>query len=212
MTGKCRGWLATLRASMLDPRSFCYFESFLTPGAANRLLSIFWHELQWSRQEIVLFGKNVMQPRLTAWYGDPGTSYTYSGLRQEPLPWHPQLQALRQRLQEHCDAEFNSVLANAYRDGSDSMGWHSDDEPELGDEPLIASISLGAQRAFLVRPRAKPPRGKRISEKLSPASGSLLLMRGASQRRYQHAVPKTRREVGLRINLTYRMVKTQPPA
>lgn len=196
---------------MLDPQCFQYVDSFLAQREADSLLTALWQDVCWSRQEIVLFGKKVMQPRLVAWYGDAGTAYTYSGLRQEPLPWYPPLARLRRKLEQHSGQLFNSVLANAYRDGSDSMGWHSDNEPELGPEPLIASISLGAPRAFLVRPRKKPAQGNRTSDRVIPAHGSLLLMTGICQQVYQHSVPKTRRPVGLRINLTYRLVNAQEP-
>lgn len=195
----------------LDPDCFQYVEGFLTGSEADSLLTVLWKELQWSQREITLFGRRVMQPRLVAWYGDPAATYGYSGLRLQPLAWHPGLQALREKLEQFAGNPFNSVLANAYRDGSDSMGWHSDDEPELGLEPLIASLSLGAERAFLVRPRIRSEQGGPRSQRLVPAHGSLLVMRGSSQRLYQHAVPKTRRPVNLRINLTYRLVGLQEP-
>lgn len=195
----------------LDPDCFQYVEGFLAGSEADSLLTVLWKELQWSQREITLFGRRVMQPRLVAWYGDPAATYGYSGLRLQPLAWHPGLQALREKLEQFAGNPFNSVLANAYRDGSDSMGWHSDDEPELGLEPLIASLSLGAERAFLVRSRIRSEQGGPRSQRLVPAHGSLLVMRGSSQRLYQHAVPKTRRPVNLRINLTYRLVGLQEP-
>jgi alkylated DNA repair dioxygenase AlkB len=160
-------------------------------------------ELEWRNQEIMLFGKPVMQPRLMDWYADPGVTYRYSGLTLAPKPWPAVLLALRERLEAHCRASFNSVLCNAYRDGQDSMGWHADDEPELGPEPLIASLNLGATRRFRVRPK-----GGGDSLGVDLESGSLLLMSGRSQADYQHAVPKTRRAVAPRINLTFRRVLT----
>jgi len=159
--------------------------------------------LDWSQREIVLFGRRRQQPRLVAWHGDPGACYRYSGLTLLPAPWHPALLEIRERLAEHTDAVFNSVLANAYRDGCDSMGWHRDDEPELGPMPVIASVSLGAERRLLIRARGQPSVGLKLE------AGSLLLMRGDFQQRYQHALPKTRQPVGLRINLTYRFVRIQ---
>ena len=168
-----------------------------------------WYErlrrdLEWRSQEIMLFGKPVLQPRLMDWYADPGVTYRYSGLTLEPKPWPAVLQALRDRLEAHCQAPFNSVLCNAYRDGQDSMGWHADDEPELGPEPLIASLNLGATRRFRIRRK-----GGGESMGVDLESGSLLLMSGRSQAEYQHAVPKTRRAVAPRINLTFRRVLTR---
>ena len=194
----------------LDPGCFEYRPAFLSRALADRWLAQLWRELDWSQQEIRLFGRRVMQPRLTAWYGDPGAVYTYSGLTLTPLPWHPVLRELRGRLQDVTGAQFNSVLANAYRDGRDSMGWHSDDEAELGPAPLIASVSLGAARRFLVRPRTRRAGSPANSSGLALAHGSLLLMKGDSQRRYQHALPRTRKSTDLRINLTYRWVSVPP--
>jgi alkylated DNA repair dioxygenase AlkB len=158
-------------------------------------------DLDWRSQKIILFGRPVLQPRLMDWYSDPGVTYRYSGLTLAPKPWPAVLSELRKRLETHCGASFNSVLCNAYRDGRDSMGWHADDEPELGPDPLIASLNLGATRRFRIRPRGGGPS---IGVDLEP--GSLLLMSGRSQADFQHAVPKTRRPVGLRINLTFRRV------
>jgi alkylated DNA repair dioxygenase AlkB len=151
-----------------------------------------------------MFGKEVPQPRLTAWYGDPAAQYTYSGLTWEPRPWTPTLLDLRRRLEAATDARFNSVLLNYYRDGRDSMGWHADNEPELGAAPAIASLSLGASRRF----RLRPYRGglTHPSFSLDLPTGSLLLMRGPTQQHWQHELPKTARPVGPRLNLTFRWI------
>lgn len=149
-----------------------------------------------------MFGREVMQPRLICWQSDPEVSYSYSGLEMEPTEWHPQVADLRSRLHADLGLRFNSVLINAYRNGQDSMGWHADDEPELGKNPLIASISLGAARIF--RWREKP---SCKSDGVELQQGSLLLLSGNFQHRYQHSVTKTRRETGLRINLTFRQVR-----
>ncbi len=148
-----------------------------------------------------MFDREVMQPRLICWQSDPGVVYTYSGLTLHPAGWHPGLDHLRSRLRVEWGLEFNSVLANAYRDGQDSMGWHADDEPELGPEPVIASISLGAARNFRWREKCN-----HRSSGLVLQSGSLLLLSGLFQKRYQHSVPKTARKTGLRINLTFRNI------
>jgi len=194
---------------VLDPECFEYRPAFLPAEQADAWLRQLWRELEWSQQEIRLFGRRVMQPRLVAWYGDPGAVYAYSGLTLSPLPWHPLLQELRGMLEAGTGGRFNAVLANAYRDGLDSMGWHSDDERELGPEPLIASVSLGAERRFLLRSRSRSAGGGSRSQGITLGHGSLLLMKGESQRRFQHALPRTRKPIGLRINLTYRLVRVQ---
>lgn len=140
-------------------------------------------------------------PRLEAWYGDAGASYSYSGLAHEPLPWTPELQRLRERVEVAAGTTFNSVLANLYRDGNDSNGWHADDESELGEQPVIASLSLGAARRFLLRHRASVERVEVVLE-----AGSLLLMRGKTQQCWKHSVPKQRTVHAPRINLTFRRV------
>ncbi|HSM69807.1 MAG TPA: alpha-ketoglutarate-dependent dioxygenase AlkB [Xanthomonadales bacterium] len=183
-----------------------YRPAFLRPGEAQALLPLLWQELPWKQQDLVLFGKAVRQPRLTAWCSDPDVSYRYSGLTLPAAAWHPALLELRERLQVALERPFNSVLANAYRDGQDSMGWHADDEAELGSEPCIACISLGAVRQFRLRPR-QPVAAKQSPLNIGLEPGSLLIMSGDSQRCWQHAVPKTRRLVGLRISLTYRLVR-----
>lgn len=156
----------------------------------------------WQQQRLRLFGREQLTPRLAAWYGDAGARYRYSGLSLEPLPWLPSLQALRERLQRVLAVPFNSVLLNWYRDGRDSMGLHADDEPELGLQPVIAAVTLGAERPLLFRPRdpaLKPLR-------LPLADGSLLVMAGDCQRCWRHELPKSRHQLAGRISLTYRQV------
>jgi alkylated DNA repair dioxygenase AlkB len=160
--------------------------------------------LAWREESISLFGKRYLQPRLLAWYGDADARYRYSGVVHDPLPWLPQLADLRARLQDLTGASFNSVLANLYRDHRDSMGLHADDEPELGPRPVIASLSLGEERVFRLRHRhdssVKPLR-------LPLPSGSLLVMRGDTQRNWKHEIPKRTKPCGPRINLTFRLVR-----
>ena len=177
--------------------------AFLSKAEAAALLAGLTAGIAWEQRSIRLFGQLVPQPRLTAWYGDPAACYTYSGLRWEPRPWLPALLTLRQRLQAATGSRFNSVLLNLYRDGRDSMGWHADDEPELGPAPAIASLSLGATRRFRLRPRAGLLHAPLA---LDLPAGSLLLMQGPTQRHWQHALPKTARPVGPRLNLTFRWV------
>ncbi len=176
---------------------------FLPAAQATALLAHLTAAVAWEQRRIVLFGKTHPQPRRTAWYGDPEARYAYSGLAWEPRPWLPALADLRQRLEAACEAHFNSVLLNLYRDGRDSMGWHADDEPELGPAPTIASLSLGATRRFRLRPR---PGTAGTAFGLDLPAGSLLLMRPPTQAEWQHALPKTARPVGPRLNLTFRWV------
>lgn len=176
---------------------------------AEVLLALLTEVVPWQQQPIRLFGREVLQPRLTAWYGDAGAAYSYSGLHLEPLPWLPALSELRQRVEQVAGCQFNSVLLNLYRSGQDSMGYHADDEPELGPEPVIASVTLGATRTFRLKPRpAAFPGASPLPVPLSIplTSGSLLVMRGPTQRNWLHALPKTARPVGPRLNLTFRRV------
>ena len=176
---------------------------FLPAAEATALLTHLTAAAAWEQRTIQLFGQAFPQPRLTAWYGDPQARYTYSGLTWEPCPWLPALAELRQRLEAATATRYNSVLLNLYRDGRDSMGWHADDEPELGPAPAIASLSLGALRRFRLRPRpglSHDPLG------IDLPPGRLLLMRGPTQQHWQHALPKTARPVGPRLNLTFRWV------
>jgi alkylated DNA repair dioxygenase AlkB len=175
---------------------------FLTPGEADAAFAALRQAVAWEVHRIRLFGRQLDSPRLSAWIGDPGTAYRYSGATFEPQPWPMPLQALRERVAAAAGAPLNSVLANLYRDGRDYMGWHSDDERALGPHPVIASLSLGATRRFHLRRRDDA----RVGLVLDLPPGSLLLMRGATQATTRHALPRTARPVGERINLTFRHV------
>ena len=165
-------------------------------------------QVPWRAERIVVFGREVAQPRLSAWYGDAGAAYTYSGLHLRPRPWTPQLAELKRRVERASGAEFNSVLLNYYRDHRDGMGFHADDEPELGPRPTIASLSLGERRVFVMKrrsvrgaaPGATPP------VRIPLDSGSLLLMRGETQRHWLHGIAKLARPCGPRVNLTFRRI------
>ncbi len=182
------------------PQDIALRRGWLARTEADAAFVALLAEVPWEVHHIRLFGRSVASPRLSCWIGDADASYTYSGERFEPKPWFPGLLALRARLEGELDARFNSVLANLYRDGRDAMGWHRDDEPELGAAPLIASVSLGATRRFLL----KDETGSRHAIEL--ASGDLLLMSGRSQQHYRHALPRTAKPVGPRINLTFRRI------
>jgi alkylated DNA repair dioxygenase AlkB len=150
-----------------------------------------------------------MQPRLTAWVGDPGAVYRYSNVVHEPLPFGPTLSDLRARISAFTGVPFNSVLCNLYRDGDDAMGMHSDSEPELGPDPVIASLSLGAERKFVLRAR-KPKDAP--AQALTLSDGSLLVMRGSTQCEFKHGVPRVRAALGPRINLTFRRIFARAPS
>jgi alkylated DNA repair dioxygenase AlkB len=175
---------------------------WLHPPQADALLAALRQQVAWEVHRIRLFGREVDSPRLSCWIGDPGTGYRYSGVRFEPRPWPAALLPVRHRLCRELGVGFNSVLANLYRDGQDAMGWHSDAEPELGPSPVIASVSLGAARRFALKHRSEP--SHRLALELP--HGSLLVMSGATQRNYRHALPRTARPVGARINLTFRQI------
>jgi alkylated DNA repair dioxygenase AlkB len=177
-----------------------YAPQWIDAADADALFNALRDCIAWERHRLRLFGREVDAPRLSCWIGDRDATYNYSRTRFVPHPWPDALLPIRQRLRADCDADFNGVLANLYRDGNDSMGWHADDEPELGARPLIASLSLGAPRRFVIRHRDDPARCLAVEL----AHGSLLLMSGDTQSHYRHALPKTARVVGPRINLTFR--------
>lgn len=179
---------------------FC--AGWLPPDRADVLLAQLQAQVAWEVHRIRMFGRLVDSPRQSCWIGDAGAGYVYSGVRFEPRAWPPALAVLRDEIGEAAGERFNSVLANLYRDGRDAMGWHSDDEPELGPTPVIASLSLGATRRFAFKDRRDPAR--RLALELG--HGSLLVMRGATQANFRHALPRTARPVGARLNLTFRRI------
>jgi alkylated DNA repair dioxygenase AlkB len=179
-------------------------ERFLAPEAATALHAKLVDCLEWQERAIVLFGRSIVQPRLIAWCGD--IAYRYSGQTLEPRPWMPQLEDLRRRIEEHAAARFNHVLVNRYRNGADSMGMHSDDEPELGENPVVASVSLGVTRRFVLKPR----RGRHAAITMPLTHGLLLVMGGSCQHHYRHGVPKEPSVTEERINLTFRLLLREP--
>ena len=179
-----------------------YWPRAFSADEAGECFDALRRSIDWAQEEIVLFGESKRVPRLVAWHGDPGAGYSYSGTHHEPQPWTPALLAIRRRVTQLTGHAFNSVLLNLYRDGRDGMGWHADDEPELGRNPVIASVSLGAMRRFRLRHRRRSVE----PVALSLTDGSLLLMAGALQHHWLHAVPKTAKAVGERINLTFRSI------
>ncbi len=192
-----------------------FIEHFFTSSVSDQLLSVLSHHIEWQQGEITMFSKRILEPRLSAWYGDEGKSYTYSGKKQEPLPWHESLFFLKTEIEKFLQKAtsddflfpqnnviFNSVLCNLYRNGKDSMGWHQDNEVALGKNPLIASVNFGESRRFLFRIKDD----KMVKHELLLTHGSLLIMAGAMQHHWQHAVPKELRRTKPRINLTFRHI------
>lgn len=190
------------------PANFLPFQGdvFYEPGffskqeADNHLIAL-QTEIPWKQEPILLFGKKIMQPRLTAWMGDK--PYTYSGITMQPHAFGPTMMAIKNKLEAFTKSTFNTALLNLYRDGSDSMGWHRDNEKELGPEPIIASISLGAVREFQLRHYQT----KEHVQKISLEHGSLLLMQGQTNTYWEHRIPKTSKPLAARINITFRQIQ-----
>lgn len=182
-----------------DGEAFLYTQVFSEKECRYYLQALQEH-IAWEHQAITLFGKKVLQPRLTAWYGDERKQYRYSGLTLQPRPWNEELLQLKGKAEIISGTTFNSALLNLYRQGSDSMGWHRDNEPELGPTPVIASVSFGAERCF----RFRNYQDKKQVISLTLPSGSLLLMKGSTQQYWQHALPKSASIQGTRINITFR--------
>ena len=172
----------------------------LPPAAADRLFAELQASIDWRQEIATVMGRRLPIPRLTAWHGAAG--YVYSGIRMTPAPWTPPLLELKALAERLAGQSFNSVLLNLYRDGRDSVSWHADNEPGLGRDPVIASLSLGAMRRFQLKHRRLP---ERLS--LDLPHGSCLIMAGATQHHWLHQLPKTAREVGPRINLTFRRMR-----
>ncbi len=169
------------------------------PWPNAEVLARLIRETDWRQESIVVYGKRHLQPRLSAWHGEKG--YRYSGLTLAPLPFTPLLDTIRRAAEEATGHDYNSVLLNYYRDGADSMGMHSDDEPELGPAPAIASISFGARRNFILRHKVT-----KETVSLPLGEGSLLFMGGALQAHWLHGINKTTRPIAARLNLTFRKI------
>ncbi len=180
-----------------DGGTLYYDETFFPRAEADALFERLRRDVPW-RQEA---GRGRPFPRLTAWFADPGLSYSYSGVTHHAQPWTPDLADVRRRVEAASGAAFNSLLLNLYRGGRDSIGFHADDEPELGPNPVVASVSLGAVRRFVLKHRRT-----RETIELPLAPGSLLVMGGTCQHHWLHGVPKTAAPVGERINLTFRKI------
>ena len=198
---------ATFQSSIetlaLPDAEIILYEGFFSAAESDHLFAELLATTRWEQSHLKIYAKEIAEPRLTAWYGDEGKSYTYSGITRQPLPWTPALLQIKERVEAVVQTTFNSVLLNRYRDGRDSIGWHQDNEPELGQNPVIASVSFGATRRFQLRHK----RRKDVSRvDLNLTHGSLLIMRGPTQHCWVHQLPKTAQPVGQRINLTFRVI------
>ena len=179
--------------------------AWLSAPDADAALTALRDELTWEQRAIVIFGRRILQPRLIAWAGDLG--YRYSGQTLEPRAFTPAAGQLLQHVRDQAGVPFNHVLVNRYRSGDDSMGLHADDEPELGPDPTVAIVSLGATRRLTIRPRRKPDRSR---HDLELGHGALLVMGGTLQRHYVHGVPRRAGAPGERISLTFRRLLRPP--
>jgi len=180
-----------------------YFKNFLSESESRKYYQQLSETLIWDQPCITIRGKAVPIPRLQAWYGDEGTNYEYSGIKMRPNPWTRELELLIHKVSSKTGHKFNSVLANWYQHGGHSIGWHADDEPELGINPVIASVSLGEPRRLRFRSKDSDN-----TFHIEPESGSLLIMQGEIQKNWQHEISKTKKKVGGRISLTFRNIQT----
>ena len=190
---------------LLNDAHLLLFPHAIRSAEADQFLSYCLSALKWRQDYLLIAGKRIPLPRLQSWYGDPGAHYRYSGLALEPLPWTLELLAAKQRIQTLTGQSFNSLLANHYRNGADSVGWHSDNEKELGERPVIASLSLGATRVFEMKHVGG--RNRRIV-RIPLTHGSVLLMAGNTQQFWRHQLPKDSNVTAPRVNLTFRTVST----
>lgn len=189
------------RLAMSDAK-VTFYKHFFNTEESDRIFSDLHANIAWQQDKMNMYGKEINLPRQTAWYGDAGKSYTFSGIHLDPKPWTPTLLQIKQKIEEVADVEFNSVLLNLYRNGQDSISWHTDAERELGENPIIGSVSFGGTRRFLFRHRYD----KTEKTEVALTHGSFLLMAGETQHFWQHQIPKTAKHVDPRINLTFRTI------
>lgn len=186
----------------LNDAEIHYYESFFSTIEAETLFKQLLNETSWQQDPITVYGKTYPQPRLTALYANNSKPYSYSGITMQPKMMTPLLKEIQTKIARVCDVEFTTVLLNLYRDGKDSNGWHADNEKELGQNPVIASVSFGEERFFHLKHR----QNKEDRLKFLLNSGSLLIMGGSTQEHWVHQIAKTARTIGPRINLTFRRV------
>lgn len=181
---------------------YIFHSNFFSRLESDSYLSILQNTIDWKQESMKMYGKTIAFPRLTAWHGDNDRQYSFSGITLQPIPWTKEILEIKSKIEHLSSVVFNSVLLNRYRNGNDSISWHTDAEPELGKNPVIASVNFGATRNFQLR-------HMKTKEKLEIelTHGSLLIMQGELQHFWQHQVPKTNKLVGERINMTFRVIK-----
>jgi alkylated DNA repair dioxygenase AlkB len=187
----------------LPDAEIIYFPNFLSKEEAVSLFNELLENTPWQQDEITIYGKKHLQPRLTALYGNEGKPYSYSNIMMQPHFWTLPLQRIKSLVENVSGTNFTSVLLNYYRNGNDGNGWHADNEKELGRNPIIASLSLGTERNFQLKHNTDTSQKKNIILE----HGSLLLMKGTTQHFWKHQIPKTAKPIGPRINLTFRAIK-----
>lgn len=191
-----------LKPKKIDNGSYIYIPNFYNRERADLFLKEFIENIQWEQQKMMMYGKEVSFPRLTTWYGDSDKPYTFSGITLQPHPWTSTLQQIKNDIEPIGNVIFNSVLLNRYRDGNDSISWHTDAEKELGENPVIASVNFGQERVFQLK---NIYTDQRIDIPLG--HGSLLIMMGELQHFWKHQIPKTKKTMRERINLTFRAIR-----
>lgn len=187
----------------LPDAEIIYYPHFFAKKEADAIFEQLKEETPWQQDNIQVFGKIHPQPRLTALFGNEGKSYSYSNIKMQPHPWNLLLQKIKSDIESVSKTNFTTVLLNLYRDGKDSNGWHADNEKELGRNPIIASLSFGAERVFQLKHNSIPG----LKQNILLEHGSLLLMKGTTQHFWKHQIPKTSKPIGSRINLTFRIIQ-----
>ena len=182
---------------------YIYIPKFFPKIEADNFLNVFEENIEWRQEEMFMYGKKIKFPRLTAWYGESDRTYSFSGIVLQPHLWNTELLSIKEKIEPKCKTSFNSVLLNLYRNGNDSISWHTDAEKELGKNPVIASVNFGAERVFQLKHKET---GERID--LTLEHGSLLIMKGELQHYWKHQLPKTKKKLSKRINLTFRVIKS----
>lgn len=186
----------------LEDATIVYYPYFFSIKEANELFQNILKNTPWQQDNITVFGKTYLQPRLTAFYANNLKKYAYSNIVMTPHRFSGDILMAKKTIEKELPYSFTSCLANLYRNGKDSNGWHADNEKELGSKPVIASLSLGSERTF----HLKHKKNKTLKTKLKLLNGSLLLMSGDTQNNWLHQIPKTKKEIGERINLTFRII------
>ncbi|MBL7559593.1 alpha-ketoglutarate-dependent dioxygenase AlkB [Olleya sp. YSTF-M6] len=186
----------------LPDSDITYYPNFLNPEEADYYFKILLKEIPWQQDDITVFGKTYAQPRLTALFADNKKPYSYSNITMQPHGFSSALSEIKKKIEDIENNTFTTCLANLYRDGQDSNGWHADNEKELGENPIIASVSLGQVRPFSLKHKVH----KHLKHKIELQSGSLLVMKGSTQQHWLHQIAKTKKIIKPRINLTYRII------